>query len=208
MIKNILLVAIFGLQHSLMARPAFKQKWTRFVAKPVERSTYLLFTFFALGLLMWQWEPVGGVVWSVAADSPVYWAFYTVFALGWMVLFTASFLINHFDLFGLRQVYLYMINKPYAPLVFKEKLFYKSFRHPIYTGLVMGIWFTPNMTISHLFLAVLLTGYILYAITLEERDLINEWGEKYTSYMERTGGLLPNLWKMRQRRFSQSQSKT
>ena len=189
------LVLLFGVQHSAMARPKFKAVWTRIVPEPIERSTYVLFTFLALGTLMYFWQPLGGEVWNVSDSSPLYYPIYGVFFLGWTILLLATFLINHFDLFGLRQVYLYLINKPYTPLVFKEKAFYKSVRHPIYTGVLIGMWFTPHMTLSHLFLAGLWTTYIFYAIGLEERDLINHWGDRYKEYIGRTGKVFPKFSK-------------
>lgn len=191
---NLTLIAIFGLQHSVMARPGFKEMWTQIVPKQIERSTYVLFTFFALGTLMFFWQPLGGQVWLIDSKSPMYLIMYGLFFTGWLILFLSTFLINHFDLFGVRQVYLQLLKKEYKPLIFKERVFYKAVRHPIYTGLLMGLWFTPNMTVSHLFLAVLFTAYVLYAITLEERDLINQWGEKYMEYKSRTGKLIPRFF--------------
>ena len=192
---NLSLIMLFGLQHSIMARPKFKEKWTKIISPVVERSTYVLFTFFALIILFYFWQPLGGEVWNVSADSALFYTLYALFFMGWTILLLATFLINHFDLFGLRQVYLNLMNKPYTPLVFKERGLYKSVRHPIYTGLLLGFWCTPHMTISHLFLAVLWTVYIFYAISLEERDLINEWGEKYLEYKNRTGKVFPKFSK-------------
>jgi len=192
---NLSLVLLFGVQHSLMARPAFKKKWTQVISPVIERSTYVLFTFLALITLFYFWQPLGGEVWNVSSNHMLYYILYGMFFLGWVILFLATFLINHFDLFGLRQVYLNLIGKEYTSLVFKERGFYKSVRHPIYSGLLLGMWCTPHMTISHLFLAGLFTAYIFYAITLEEHDLIQEWGEKYQAYKNRTGGVFPRLFK-------------
>lgn len=191
---NIGLIILFGVQHSVMARPTFKKVWIKIVPEPLERSTYVLLTFVVLGLLMFYWQPLGGEVWSVNADSSLYIVLYAGFFVGWFILFSATFLINHFDLFGVRQVYLYLLNKPYVELVFKEHFFYKSIRHPIYLGVLMGMWFTPHMTISHLFLSTLWTIYVFYAISLEERNLTESWGEKYLEYKKRTGSVLPKLW--------------
>ena len=129
---NIFLIALFGIQHSVMARPAFKEKWTKMISPVIERSTYVLFTFLALITLFYFWQPLGGEVWNVAPGTSLYYMLYGFFFLGWVILFLATFLINHFDLFGLRQVYLNLIGKEYTPLVFKERGFYKSVRHPIY----------------------------------------------------------------------------
>ncbi len=192
---NVLLIALFGIQHSTMARPWFKEQWTKVVPEPIERSTYVLFTFLALGNLMFFWQPLGGTVWTVAPGTVLYSLLYAFFFAGWGILLLATFLINHFDLFGLRQVWLYLMKKPYTKLVFKERAFYKSVRHPIYSGLLLGFWCTPNMTVSHLFLAGLWTFYIFYAITLEERDLLNQWGNKYREYMSRTGSVIPRFKK-------------
>ncbi|WP_420580541.1 methanethiol S-methyltransferase [Reichenbachiella sp.] len=194
---NLSLILLFSVQHSVMARLAFKKRWTQFVSPVVERSTYVLFTFFALITLFYFWQPLGGEVWNVASGSMLYNVLYGLFFSGWAILFSATFLINHFDLFGLRQVYLHLIGKDYTPLVFKEKGFYKSVRHPIYSGLLLGLWCTPHMTVSHLFLAVLWTVYVFYAINLEERDLIKEWGDKYQDYKNRTGSVFPKLSKKR-----------
>lgn len=192
---NLSLIALFGLQHSVMARPAFKKQWTKVISPVVERSTYVLFTFFALITLFYFWQPLGGEIWNVGSESMLYYVLYGLFFLGWAILLLATFLINHFDLFGLRQVYLFLIGKEYTPLAFKERGLYKSVRHPIYSGLLLGFWCTPHMTISHLFLAVMWTVYIFYAIGLEEHDLINEWGEKYKEYKSRTGGVFPRMSK-------------
>lgn len=194
---NLLLISLFGLQHSVMARPAFKKHWMKIISPVVERSTYVLFTFLALISLFYFWQPLGGKVWLVSSGSMLYYVLYGLFFTGWAILLLATFLINHFDLFGLRQVYLFLVGKEYSPLVFKERGLYKSVRHPIYSGLLLGFWCTPHMTVSHLFLAVLWTVYIFYAISLEERDLIAEWGDKYRDYKSRTGGVFPMLGKRR-----------
>ncbi|MFY0627690.1 MAG: hypothetical protein JXR07_15440 [Reichenbachiella sp.] len=194
-ITNVGLILLFALQHSVMARPKFKASWTKIVPEPIERSTYVLFTFIALSSLMYFWEPMGGEIWKISDSSPFFILIYGMFFLGWTILLLATFLINHFDLFGLRQVYLNLIKKPYTPLVFKERAFYKSIRHPIYSGIMMGMWFTPHMTVSHFFLAGLWTAYIFYAIGLEEKDLLNAWGDKYRAYMGRTGKIFPKISK-------------
>lgn len=192
-LTNFGLIVLFSLQHSVMARPKFKAGWTKIVPETIERSTYVLFTFLALSTLMFFWQPMGGEIWQIAKGTTIFYVVYGFFFLGWVMLLAATFLINHFDLFGLRQVYFNLIKKPYAPLIFKEKGFYKSVRHPIYSGVLMGLWFTPHMTVSHLFIAGLWTVYIFYAITLEERDLINLWGDKYKEYITRTGKVFPKF---------------
>lgn len=192
LIVNLVLLGIFAVQHSLMARPAFKSWWTRFVPRPVERSTYVLFASLALILLFWQWRPLPNVVWSVETPAGVM-ALWAVFALGWLTVLTSTFLINHFDLFGLRQVWAYRRNKEIPPAEFVTPLFYRYVRHPIYMGFIMAFWATPVMTQGHLLFAFATTAYILIAIQLEERDLIAHFGERYVSYRVQVGMLVPGL---------------
>lgn len=181
LLVNTLLLAVFGLQHSVMARPGFKQWWTRFVPKPAERSTYVLFTNLALILLFWQWQPMGGVIWDVQ-DPIARGILHGLYVAGWLIVFATTFLINHFDLFGLRQVWLYLLGKPYTPLGFKTPGPYKLIRHPLYVGWFIVFWSTPAMTIAHLVFAVGMTAYIFIAIRYEERDLIEHHGERYAQY--------------------------
>jgi protein-S-isoprenylcysteine O-methyltransferase Ste14 len=187
------LLTLFAVQHSVMARPWFKRAWTRFVPEPVERSTYVLFSSLAMILLFWKWEPIGGVIWNV--EQPV--ARFLVlgfYALGWAILLLATFLINHFDLFGLRQVWLYFVGRPYTQLEFNTPLLYKYVRHPLYVGWLMIFWSAPVMTAAHLLFAVATTAYILLAIRWEERDLVRLHPE-YAEYRRRVPMLIPGAAK-------------
>ena len=183
------LLALFALQHSVMARPAFKRWWTRFVPVEAERSTYVLFSSLALALLFWLWQPLGGNIWQVTSQAGVI-SINVICALGWALLLYATFLINHFDLFGLRQVWLYALGTPYSQLQFKTPWLSRQVRHPLYVGWLMIFWATPVMTVAHLLFAAMTTAYILLAIQFEERDLIAEHPE-YARYRERVPMLLP-----------------
>ncbi|ALP54492.1 hypothetical protein Tel_15790 [Candidatus Tenderia electrophaga] len=188
---NILLLTLFAVQHSVMARPAFKRAWTRIVPTPLERSTYVLFSSAALIALFYWWQPLGGVIWRV--QHPVgAGLLLSGFLLGWMVVLVSTFLINHFDLFGLRQVWLYLVGKPYQPLAFKTPWLYKYVRHPLYVGWLLAFWCTPTMTAAHLLFALMTTAYILVAIRLEERDLVKAHVE-YEDYRRRVPMLVPRL---------------
>jgi methanethiol S-methyltransferase len=189
---DVMLLAVFALQHSVMARPAFKRWWTHIVPEPAERSTYVLASSLALLLLFWQWRPIGGLVWRV--DSPVgQIALYALFAAGWLTVLVATFLINHFDLFGLRQVYLHLRGEPYRPLGFVTPGPYRHVRHPLYIGWLLAFWATPTMTAAHFLFAVTTTAYILIAIRLEERDLGEVHGERYAEYRRSVPMLVPRL---------------
>jgi protein-S-isoprenylcysteine O-methyltransferase Ste14 len=187
---DLLLVALFAFQHSLMARPWFKARWTRIVPQHVERSTYVLATALVLALLFWQWQPIAGVVWNV--ENPLgKGLLQALFWSGWVILFASTFMINHFDLFGLRQVTLRLKDQPYQPVPFVEVALYRFVRHPIMLGLLIGFWATPSMSAGHLLLAAATTVYIFIGIYLEERDTRQALGETYERYRRRTSMIVP-----------------
>ncbi len=190
LLVNIFLLALFGIQHSVMARQGFKRWWTDFVPRHIERSTYVLISNFLVVLLFWQWRPMTEVVWNVEnrIGEIILWG---LFGLGWLVIVISSFMINHFDLFGTRQVYLHLRGKEYAPLEFKATGFYKLVRHPLMVGWITAFWATPQMTVGHLVFAIGTTAYILIAIQIEERDLLRFHGESYEKYRRSVSMLLP-----------------
>lgn len=187
---NISLLGLFGLQHSAMARQGFKAWWTKFVPKPVERNTYVLFSSLCLITLFYFWQPLGITIWQV--DNPIFRHLLDAgFGLGWLIILASTFLINHFDLFGLRQVYLYLRGQDYRPLQFVTPGPYNYVRHPLYVGWLLTFWSTPTMTIAHLVFAVVTTVYILIGIQLEERDLVKMHGQAYVDYRDRVPMLIP-----------------
>ncbi len=188
------LLTLFAVQHSVMARKWFKEWWTRRVAKPIERSTYVLFSSLALILLFVLWRPLGGVVWSV--EDPVgRFVLRSLFAFGWGLVLFSTFLINHFDLFGLRQVWRNLLGQPQGGLKFTTPGPYKIVRHPLYVGWLFAFWMTPVMTAAHLLFSIATTAYILLAIQFEERDLVREHGETYEKYRRSVPMLIPSLSK-------------
>ena len=184
------LLALFALQHSVMARPAFKRAWTRVVPEAMERPIYVLASSLCLIAMFAFWQPLGGTVWSVTSTVGRAVA-YALFAFGWGLVLMTTFLINHFDLFGLRQVWLHLLRRPYRRLHFVEPGPYKLVRHPLYLGWLFAFWSTPTMTASHLVFALMTTAYILVAIQLEERDLVAEHGASYEGYRRRVPMLVP-----------------
>lgn len=191
-ITDIVLIALFGFQHSVMARQGFKKAWTRTVPKPIERSVYVLFASAALIILFSFWRPIAGDVWTVTnpVGQAILWA---LFAAGWGIVLLSTFLINHFELFGLQQAWLHLQGREAAPPVFRQPLFYQWVRHPLYLGFFLAFWSTPHMTYGHLLLAAGMSLYMLIAIRYEERDLIAWFGREYEDYRGRVGMLVPGL---------------
>jgi len=188
------LLMLFAVQHSVMARRWFKEWWTQMVPKPVERSTYVLFSSAALILLFALWRPLGGVIWSVE-DPTGRVVLRVLFAFGWGLILFSTFLINHFDLFGLQQVWRYLLNRPETGMSFRTPSLYKVVRHPLYVGWLFAFWMTPTMTLAHLLFSIATTAYILLAIQFEERDLVREHGEAYEEYRRRVPMLVPGMRK-------------
>jgi len=183
------LLGIFAIQHSVMARPGFKQWWTKFVPAPIERSTYVLFSTLALALLLWQWRPIIDPVWETTGAAAL--AITAIFWLGWGILLLSTFMISHFDLFGLRQVMLHMKGTAYEHMPFTTRGFYRLVRHPIMLGFLIAFWAAPVMTLGHLVFAIATTGYILIGVQLEERDLMRYLGDTYADYRARVPMLIP-----------------
>ena len=197
LIIDALLLSLFAIQHSVMARAWFKRRWTQIVAPQLERSTYVLIASLTLLLLFWQWRPIGlaRVAWDVQ-NTTGRLVLEGLFWLGWLIVLISTFLVDHFDLFGFKQAYCYLKGTECPPATFKTPGFYKGVRHPIYLGFIIAFWSTPRMSIGHLFFAIMTTGYILVAIQFEERDLIRAYGEKYHEYRKRVSMLAPlKFWK-------------
>ena len=191
---DIALIVLFGLQHSVMARPGFKAGWTRIVPPPVERSVYLLATVAVLYALFAFWHPIEGTLWSVQSETArlLIWI---LFFVGWGILFISTWLLNHFELFGLQQAWLHMRRREAAPPKMRTPLFYKAVRHPIYTGFFIAFWATPDMTYSHLLAAVGFTLYIIVGIAYEERDLLDAFDDEYRTYQRTVGAFIPGIGK-------------
>jgi methanethiol S-methyltransferase len=188
---DLLLLLLFAVQHTVMARPWFKRRWTRLVPMPAERATYVLCASLLLALLFWQWRPVGGTVWHLS--GPAAGVLLGVYAAGWVVAVGSTFIIDHFDLFGLRQAYLHARGATYRPPPFTQRSLYRHVRHPLMTGFLIIFWAAPAMTLGHLLFAAAATGYIGVGITLEERDLRRDLGEPYRAYRRRVPALIPAL---------------
>ncbi|OBJ20275.1 methanethiol S-methyltransferase [Mycobacterium colombiense] len=187
---NMLLLGLFGLQHSVMARPGFKARWTRVVPPSIERSTYVMLSNAVLVLLYWQWRTMPAVIWDVELPAGRL-ALWTLFGLGWVIALASTFMINHFDLFGLRQVYLAARAEPYTDLEFHVRFFYRLVRHPLMLGFIIAFWAAPTMTAGHLLFSIVMTGYILVATRIEERDLVAALGDDYRNYRREVPALLP-----------------
>jgi methanethiol S-methyltransferase len=190
-VVDLLLLGLFAVQHSVMARPAFKRWWTRFVPPPLERSTYVLFASAALALLFWQWRPLGEPLWHIEGAAGI--ALQVVSVTGWGMVLVSTFLINHFELFGLRQSFASLLGLHDVAPVFRTPGLYRVVRHPIYLGFLLAFWATPVMTAGHLLFALMTTGYIFVGIALEEHDLVDTFGDAYRGYRQRVGMLYPRL---------------
>ena len=187
---NLALMSLFAVQHSVMARKGFKQWWTQFIPKPIERSTYVLFASLTLLLLFWQWRPMPATIWHIEGHKLAL-SIAVLSLVGWVIVFTSTFLINHFELFGLHQVVRNLSGKKMPAPIFRTPLLYNFVRHPIYLGFIIAFWAAPTMSAGHLLFAVVTTAYIFVGILLEERDLIDMFGDEYRHYRERVSMLIP-----------------
>jgi protein-S-isoprenylcysteine O-methyltransferase Ste14 len=194
LLVNILLLSLFAVQHSVMARKPFKRWWTKFVPASIERSTYVLLASLALILLFWQWRPIPSIVWQTT-EPTLAMAMLALSFFGWFIVLLSTFLINHFELFGLQQVIDNLAGKVASEPRFRTPFLYKLVRHPLYLGFIIAFWATPAMTAGHLLFALVTTAYILVAIALEERDLIDLFGDEYRRYRQRVAMLIPVRWK-------------
>lgn len=189
---NLALMGLFGVQHSVMARPAFKRWWTRYVPEPIERSTYVLLSNAAVAALVLGWQPLHGVIWRATSPGAVA-AAWTLFAVGWLGVPLVTWMTGHFDLVGVRQVWCYLRGQPYQPHAFRVQGAYRWVRHPLYVGWMIAFWATPVMTVGHLLLAAGLTGYMLLAVRLEERDLVAHFGRRYAEYARQVPRFVPRV---------------
>ena len=189
---DVLLIALFGIQHSVMARQGFKRAWTRIVPVPAERSVYVLIASLALIVLFTFWRPIEGTVWD-ARGTALELPLWVAFAAGWAIVLVSTFLLNHFELFGLQQAWFHMRGREAEPAKLRQPLFYKYVRHPLYSGFFLAFWATPHMTYGHLLLAAGMSAYMLIAIRYEERDLVGHYGDEYVRYRESAGMLTPRL---------------
>jgi protein-S-isoprenylcysteine O-methyltransferase Ste14 len=187
---NAILLGLFAIQHTIMARPGFKKWWTKIVPEEVERSTFVLVTSLLLLLLFWKWQPMTGIIWNISNPIGAF-ILSAIFWIGWLIVFFSTFMINHFDLFGLRQVFLNFQGKEYTQLEFTSSILYKYVRHPIMLGFIIAFWATPLMTVGHLVFAVATTGYIIIGINFEERDLVKLHGQSYQDYRNKVSMLFP-----------------
>ena len=192
LVVNLVLLGLFAVQHTVMARPAFKRWWTKIVPDPLERSTYVLAASLLLFLLYWQWRPLPAVIWNVESAAS-HAALMALFWTGWLIVLASSFMVDHFDLFGLRQVWLHLRRREYRHLPFCASLLYRYLRHPLMLGLIVAFWATPLMTVGHLLFAIGTTAYILVGIQFEEHDLIRLLGQDYVDYRRRVPMLIPFL---------------
>lgn len=191
---NILLISLFAIQHSVMARNDFKKWWTKLIPQSIERSTYVFISAFLMMMVMWHWKPLLGIIWDVS--NPFGYFFLELFFwIGWIIVILSTFMIDHFDFFGLRQVYLNLRKTEYKPLEFRITALYKYVRHPMMFGLILAFWSTPRMTVGHITFAITMTAYILIGVKLEERDLVRSFGEEYKAYQRRVPMLVPLLKK-------------